>query len=637
MSVIASVATLLVASLALAGGDGGADKERLFFRGPASVDDLGKVVVGRGIVGTDPAEVTVDKGGKVEWRQVRDETDELGMRHVHYLQVWVPQGPLASRLDKSYHKDGVPLEGALIAVHTYSDGKPRAVIGRQRLGVVLLNEPTIALASEAHDVAEQAARSYPGFEAPDPSQWLAQRSALTTETALFLQAESDGVGYRFAWRVALLDRRGARHIAILDAGTGGVLSLSPAVVGVESCAPLNFATTTVTANRERDIWVTRSVWTTPGSQKSGYDREAHRGFSDAQSPQIEAYLTTNDAAYNCTVDIRDEKWGMLPLTAANFENSTWPCSSCAGGYQQVPGRAAADALFFTYETMRTFQELGRNSWDGSGDAARVVVGGESNGLAPYFGHADSDPWTPVNGVWLGKVGSPTTLQLHWGSSVDMVAHEWGHAAQKASGINFDTCKDGNECNQLSEGFADAVAYSVEQSRQPQPPCWQAIECADWKIGEDAGPLDGLFFWRRVDAEGKDLPYLGYHKDDGRVGTPANPLQYVRGNVVGVAFRLLALGGQNPWCATHPGATGCSTVVSAQGLDRARRIFFRMMTAYYSQATPWVSLPDIAKLAAFDVYSRCASGYAATTIQQQAENAFAAVGYLGDGIYETCYP
>ena len=103
--------------------------------------------------------------------------------------------------------------------------------------------------------------------------------------------------------------------------------------------------------------------------------------------------------------------------------------------------------------------------------------------------------------------------------------------------------------------------------------------------------------------------------------------------VGVAFRLLALdyGSNNPG---HP-----SMSVAGIGMDKARHIFFDVLTLYALPSTSWTNLGDLAVDAAFIRYNTCYGqhyGNPVLALQQSAHQAFAAIGYPSNQFWNTCW-
>jgi len=267
--------------------------------------------------------------------------------------------------------------------------------------------------------------------------------------------------------------------------------------------------------------------------------------------------------------------------------------------------------------MQTIHALGRNGWDGIGSPAIVTVdtnwGAVNNGT---FVGPGLNPWTPVSSVAIGRLDPNTKDHLLYSvaAAIDVVAHEWGHGVIFTS-ANFQDEQDGP---QLHEGFADVIGYITEFDHQPQGP---GDEQADWESGEDSG-----YTARRVDLDDGPGGYTFHREDD-----PSNQHAHDRGNMVPVAFRLLDVGGQNPICARTPGTPGtedCSISVNAQGMIKARSIFFRLLVSYATSTTTWEDLADLGKEAAFSLYCDGVHPFSSCSEQNAVNHAFGAIGYPG---------
>jgi len=604
-------------------------------RGPESVAQLNQVLVGRGVAGTDVPEAFAGPAGRITWKQVRDTVDDLGMRHVFYRQVLKPEGALASLVEKAYRTDGIELDGASIGVHWYKDGTPRAVVGAQFLDAVILNEPTIGTAADAWSVAQTVVASWPGFEPLPGSAWTAGSVAdQLAFTSLMLMPEEGRGGFRFVWKTVSLNADGVVYRVALDANTGDVMSVDRMSPGGTCSYSTTYRADAVgvrqnPASHLSNHSTSASLWIHVGTP---YTYEAHDPGVGGQIPHIEVLMGkagSDDPWPNNFEHMCPGTWyGMVPVlqtgsappTYDNYEG-TWMTPA----RPIVPGRAAGDAMYFARKTMDTLWSLGSFGWDGSGGTARILV--DAYGLAggPTFERVSGTDF-PANTVVM-----PTDYQVpySWSAALDMLAHEFGH------GVVFTQAQLDNDNpvrRQLHEGFADVIAYIVEQQQQPSGPstCESATppgsstcaEYRDWLMGEDNDQIK-----RRV-----DMPCCGmaFHKDQ----YPTSDDRYVRGNAMGVAFRLLTVGGTNPGCSSYP---GCSTTVAALGLTKASKIFFRVIAFYADANTQWADLADAAKMAAADLYINCYTGYDALHEQTAANNAFTAIGYPGDSYYDSCDP
>jgi len=635
----------VVAGLAVAQeGDGNPSGAATVFLGGAdSIAELNQVLVGQGVAGTDVPEAFVAAAGRIAWRQVRDQADELGMRHLFYRQVLKPAGALASTVEAPYAADGIELEGAEIGVHWYSDGTLRATFGTQFLDVVLLNQPVITSATDAWSVAQAVLGSWPGFEPADPASWAAETIASQVAAArLALRPDGDGRSFTFVWRLPVVDARGKPFSAVMDAATAQVLSVTDATAGA-ICGPADSETSTAAkADPQNDAIADRNLWATPTSQRGDFTYEGYRPATTGQIPKIEVYHGTETSPWTC--DTSDEKWALLPI---KYE-SGYPWYKDYASPYSVPGRAAGDAAYFTYLTMQTFKNtFGWHSYDGNGGIARVVVEGLKGDYPVYdqaiFASSDwgALPWVMPNAVGISRKSSG--MDYSYAACLDVVAHEWGHGVTSTT-AQFD--RDTAIGRQLDEGFADVIGYAVERLNQsaascePCPPlpasCTPAppnscYEKADWLFGEDnpwANFRDAVK--RRVDSPTPNYG-MAFHKDQ----LPGNDDAYIRGNQLGVVFYLLTQGGTNPGCS---GETGCSTYVTGLGLASASKVLFRTLAYYTWSSVQWWQLRHLAMAAAFDLFSRCSPCYLkddALAQQGSVHDAFTAIGYTGALDYSYC--
>jgi hypothetical protein len=200
------------------------------------------------------------------------------------------------------------------------------------------------------------------------------------------------------------------------------------------------------------------------------------------------------------------------------------------------------------------------------------------------------------------------------AALDVIAHEWGHGLVHAT-AGADSFDD-----ELNEGFADVVGYSVEWLQQA---AGSGYERADWKFYEDDPPMD-----RRVDVDDGVGGY-SYHKND-----DADPAKWPHGpgNRLPVALRLLSDGGHNPLvdsgrCNTTT-MPGCDTEIAGVGIEDASKILVRTLTVYCTSSTAWEDLANLAKKAAYDLFRHCSFCESADYEQQAVLDAFQAIGYPG---------
>jgi len=542
------------------------------------------------------------------------------MRHVFYRQYLLPTGKLADAVKGDYAKDGIELAGGEIGVHFGADGALQTVFGTQFRGVAIANDLVVDRAWDAYQATQGALATYPDFSPLDwstlPSDTV---SAQLAETKLLLMSSGDGHRFTLVWEVPVVDRDWASYAAYLDASTGAIVKLERR--GAEAlCAPTKGTSASATGYSQSGCNSPRSLWAAAASDRQ--PNFTHEGFRFAGShiPDLEIYfgLPSSDPNYS-TYMCPGKLYGVLPLKTVSgvVSYDDWTVGAA------IPGKAGADAVFFTYQAMYTlYNNLGRWSYDNSGSVARVVVNAQpsyliDNSQAVFQSGLDYAPQFSV------AVGVKSARPYSYASCLDVVAHEWGHQV-----INKTAHWDWNldYGGQLHEGFADVIGYATEWYRQP---AGTGCEKAEWKFGEDDGTPA-----RRVDVDDGPFGYT-FHKDDDPQITEA----HARGNMLGVAYRLLKDGGTNPVCGRLPSLSGCPVSVSGQGLTKASRILFRTLTVYCTSSTHWDPLGRLAQWSAWDLYHNCASqpppGNSALAEQQAANWAFTAIGYPSDMEYETC--
>ncbi len=609
--------------------------ERLSLWGSGSLSQLSATLVGRGIEGTAVSSAAAAQGGEIVWHVVRDHTDDLGMRHVFYRQYLHPAASVTSLLDDDYRTNGVQIAGATVGTHS-NHGGAYAVFGTQFRTMTLLNEPTIGHRADAYALAAEAAAQSPGFAPPEPGA-VAPEFAAAQQAAsmLLLMSAGDGASFRFVWQVPLSDRDGASYAAFLDAGTGILLSLTRVDV---SSSPSCWAKTatqypaTGLPQNDEGVISNRSVW---ASLQSNHDEFTHEGdhmTADGTIPTIQIFFGTNEPNFACNTSTA--QYGMLPLQTSGgvptYTNWTSPIS--------VPGKAGGDAIWFTYQTMQAFSDLGWYSYNGLGSWANLVVN-DLSGDYDNGGYIIPDFPSNYAPTWAVQIGPTSSCKYSYASCLDFVAHEWGHGVVETTA---DFAYDTTTGAQLHEGFADFLGHAVERYRQPDG---SGPERRDWQFGEDNRHLESgnwvSYPRRRVDVfecvtTPCTSPYTPkfsalFHRLQSVNDTDAHD----RGNMLGVAFRLLAEGGSNPICDWPLwDGTDCDIDVSAISLTAATRILFRTLTVYAYDTMDWEDIADLGKAAAFDLYSVCP--FKNGGLQQAAFNeAFGAIGYPGTAGYYQC--
>jgi hypothetical protein len=619
--------------------------QRIALIGPSSAAELAETVAGRGIPGTDPVELNDDRGGNVVWRLERTKSDELGMTHSFYRQYYVPRSPIKELLQPPYDTEGVPILGSSIGLHV-AGTELRSVFGAQYSAITLDRAPVVGAALLAHSTTVFALMSLDQFEPLDPAELTAQEIAVQRQgTKLYLVSAGDGRTLRPVWRVPVFDANRVPHVAHLDAADASILRVARTVMADGPCDAATSPVVTATAVRQLS-GPDRSVWATPDPNagfplRQGFPYEAHRGAMLDGIPEIQVYQYFDssfveqhpfygmNSAWG-TLNCGDTLAGVLPLSVSagspRYDNYEVPVPyEFYTSSTPVHGRAAGDAMWNTYLTMYTFKnDLQRTGWDGQGGAATVVVNDYWPDLcqnARFVAEGSSSQYPTPAVSFHVRCNDQDLFEPMVSSSLDTVAHEWGHGVVFDEAFPYDIPMH----QQLHEGFADFIGHMVERYREGM--------AADWLFQEDYIWPEG---WkRRVDST--EQACGAFHRTDAcncRCGNPYNADEpHFRGNQLGVVYYMIYEGVKNPACER---LQNCLTMVPARlGKAKSSRTLFRTLTYYVADTTSWWTLPDLAKAAAFDVSANCAARYCAFTEQQSVETAFLAIGYSGITGYHRC--
>ncbi len=598
-----------------------AQEVRLF--GQSALKRLEGLVAGRGIEGTAATQVFTPYG-QIVWRVVRDEQDPPD-RHVFYQQTLQPDQDWAYSLEARYQRAGIEVRGGLIAVH-YIGEVAEFIIGAQFSQIQILGAPLITQARDAFERTQGALVTRPGFEAALwhgwPHEFVLQ---LQAHTELILVSDGDDNLFRFGWDVPTVDANGHPYHVLLDATTGEIVSvedrLMDGVCGAQTGRP-QVGAVGIPQNPNIALQGNRNLWATTTTERPGFTHEGHRLNGGAGVPELEVYYGTTSSAYWCD---DGTLYGLLALNVVNgyprfdnyivnppmLNNPNYP------DYNLYPGKAAADAMWFTHVTMSRLNSspFNWNSYDGAGSIARNTVN--------FPVEADNAAFRPIqDGGRNDVVVNPRKNQMYsYSSCLDVIAHEWGHGIANSRGLPYSGVQA-----QLHEGFADVIGHMIERYSQPSG---GGPEHADWIMGEDnpAANQNGWPYFRRVDQAYNGERYVFYlHSQD----HPGDQDSHARGNALGVAYMLLTNGGTNPDCRFQ----NCSTPTPALGRDKASLIFFKTLTTYLTSNTTWSMLVDEAKYAAYRNYRNCPGSWGLAE-QQAVVQAFLAIGYSSVGFYYDC--
>lgn len=559
-----------------------------------------------------PASADSD-GNPVYWRQVRVVTDPRGGRHVFYRQ-YLLSGAMENEL-----------YGAEVGLHYAPSGSLRLILGHQFENVVLANRPRFGKA-EAVVRALHRAAARPDFR---PESIAAAQSHLPwREEHTVLKVVPSNAGFRYVWFTFVQDEHGVDYAVMLDAESEEIVGMGR-VARDSNCSPTTPLTSVSAIGFPvRPDRVAAGVRRTLKANVTA-DRPApftHEGYyGNASGVDITVFQETEDSAFACS---SERQYTVFPLmsesgTVAYREGPVWR------------GDAAGDALYHTKETMAAFATLGRDGWNGNGGDAKVVIQSTflgSNDQAFFRLSGEGNSKVPP-GAFLGI--APAEHYYNMASSLDLVAHEWGHGVIYTS-ADFNCTDPGEFGCQLHEGFADVIAIIVEKMRQPSG--FGVEQSSDWTLHEDAGTGgyqrgaedDGSYpghRWYGLAGYSERFDQLIHRQDPGGG-------MHARGNMLSMALRLAVEGGRNPICSRYPAFQGCGTSVTGISFAKARTIFFDTLQFYLTSSSQWEDIPIAAKAAAFDIYNRCEllPSLNAGAEQQAILGAFNAIGYAGGGVH-----
>ncbi len=189
-----------------------------------------------------------------------------------------------------------------------------------------------------------------------------------------------------------------------------------------------------------------------------------------------------------------------------------------------------------------------------------------NGSQMVFGDGDGSTFSPLSGA------------------LDVVAHELTHAVtENTANLNYSY-----ESGALNEAMSDILGAATEE--------WidGSISSNTWKIGEDiytpGTSGDALRYMNNPTADGQSYDYY----PERYTGSQDNGGVHLNSGIANLAFYLLSQGG------THPrGKTSVS--VPAQGIVKARAVFYRALSVYMTSSTNFEGARNASAQAAQDLY------------------------------------
>ncbi len=583
-------------------------------------------------------------GREIVWREHHRVSDERGGTHLFYRQYVVD----GARIDAE-------IDGTEVGVHYDHEGRLDFVNGTQYSDVMITNGPEID-GIDAARRARQTTRSFALINGDANDIPIDLANAEQHRGALQV-VNVDGE-LRFVWRVTVLDGAEEPRDVVVDAQDQRVIS-GLAHSRHNNCYPDQQNHVAARGKPVRSGIIDRFLGATtaipfraPVTGGPGARVYSHEGFwvvSPLQAVHQQLRTATDQQQWNC------QQTG-YSLMALNTNTSGQPYYIDDGIFK---GTAGGDAMYHTRQTMLAFSTMGRNSWNGSGANATVVIDS-------YMSHDVSDQavfratprsqWDPPG----ASVGIARAQNYYnQAASLDVIAHEWGHGVL-ATHPNFPrTISDNTVSDQLDEGFADVIGNIVEKLRQPAEnvpdPLGRAAQLersSDWTMHEDASGSDGGY-----------LAYARGAVDDGTTGhvwkgnnnyTPAaskNRLHFsdpdttddtqphTWGNMLVVVLRLLTEGGDNPLCdrpAPNP-ITTCNDV-TALGFTKARKVLWNTLPNLPRGASTWQQVANAAVRAAYSQFKMCNASpvYVPVFEQEQTKLAFEAIGLtVTEPIRQTC--
>lgn len=595
-------------------------------------------------------------GGTIEWRVVRDETDELGMRHVFYEQGFQPARGSVT-LPSMEAGDVVPLHGGGLGFHYAPDGRVKVVGGALFEDVAAVDGLALVTPESAREMAEWAMRN--GGEvavATLDELGAALAASLRERTTLSLRSTGDGRSFEFVWVVPMITAEGRSLETAIHGRTGDLLAVwdpnptfdgDAKILTLPGCNEGSAASTSArVVPQNSNITYTRAFKASAATDLHAYYGGAvtHEGRRplDSQGPEIVSYFGVYTDQDQCPDMDETQYFRRLPVKTVSLQRRY---DNFFDLDEPVPGRAAGDGGYKAYQTLSTFKNLG---WNG---LSKVNIVANSYGClnnAAWWRNADE--LAPGDSVVFCRISTDydrnfvadTDGHFLHSAALDMVGHELGHAmlfntTAWAYEGPYDTGED------LHEGWADVLGLISEWSNEASG---SGYEKADWLLGEDI--FLNLNPIRRVDSSADDGAAPGgpysLHASDPPATDPYYP--YYRGIRIPLAFRLAVTGGYNPVCG-RLWVGGCENPdgVDLRPFDEVAKIFFRTVQ-YYAGANQIETFNDIvyyASVAAHDLFwlddssspPACTDG----AIQQHTvREAFEAVGHpAAGGFICTCQP
>jgi hypothetical protein len=603
-------------------------------------------LAGRGITfpdGREPLAAFDAHGRELVWREHHRESDETGGKHVFYRLYLVGEGYEAE------------FEQAEVALHYEADGRLYMVNGRQYTNVAVSNRPDF----DAVDATVRARHMLKNFTRRGHNEDDTVASAIEGAGAAKLRIRDTDGELRYVWHLRVTHGDHPAHEVVVDASTEQIVASVTPERG-SNCFPDSQTSVTATGIPQRAGISNRVLGATVANPAravrapyTGGGTYSHEAFW-AAGPLLAVHqgMPSNDTnellGWQCIDPYTSQQMGYtlmglntsggVPTYTDYFYNST---------NLLFHGKSGADALYHTRQTMLAFSTMGRNSWDGAGSNATVVVDSNSTdarGAAFRVGPRNS--WDPPGAsVGIGFGGD----YLAASAALDVIAHEWGHGVTYSMD-KFTRTTGYTVSDQLDEGFADVIGNIVEKMRQTTAG-YGAEQSSDWTMHEDQSgndpepgvspePLTILAYSRGARDDGSNghvwKSYGGttpaavmdkIHFEDPDVSLTTEP--HTNGNMLVMAMRLMTEGTRNPLCIRYSATIGCAVTDPeryALGFTNARKIMWNTLPLLPKDPT-WLQVANKAIHSAYIQMKACGASptYVPVTEQKAVRAAFRGIG------------
>lgn len=335
-------------------------------------------------------------------------------------------------------------------------------------------------------------------------------------------------------------------------------------------------------------------------------------FCNIDSFYVETWL------YQYTADdVLLDRVGFSPLAVGQ---SIWNSGHTAGHIDvEVVGNPVVDIHWGMAQTYDWYKSVvGRDSYDGKGAPIYNIflapkydlfIGMGKNGGNNAFANFD-----PRFNCWVMEYDIGDGIKMSPVVTLDVLAHEFTHLVTESTAkLEYQ-----GESGALNESFSDIMGISVKHAVK-------GSKAADnWLIGEEVMLQDPCMrdMSHRLPAETKQPVYYKGEdwiptdspKDDGGVHTNSGVQNYW--------FYVLCEGAQGGKFDNMMGPWGEGVVVNGIGMEKAVQIAYRNLTQYLSERSNYADARRGSLQAAADLYGEFSQEY------ESVDNAWYAVGVTG---------